>query len=344
MIRCVHKLNSPQRTLFKSVFASLYAGHGDVKELVEHPTPDMISQIDVPAGPLEQVARTLLAVQAVYRKTLPLIDMMGAGFTRAQLRAMGTCRMPGITHVPVLPMMQCDNYILCPGCHYRLETLVFKKLRPLLGGGRRIGVLPIGVSLGEHANKADAIDQLRTVLDNIYTKKWRTWQADVVCVLPRYIPAQDRWMALAVIIAVGDSDDCFWDPVARLGMNTMWHKAPATDAGLARSIAQWLPYTPNLLYTSNVGITARICNMMISASGPVCRMRTHGLKPEAKQEHRQVGKEIYIDTDRTGIHSGHASSPPNVAKPLGNKERRVPHIAAGSGILHKAPPQPLAGW
>jgi len=343
MIRSVHKLNSTQRRLFKSVFVNLCEGHEDVKALVEHPTPDMLSQIDVPGGPLARTAKILLASQSVYRQAIPLLDMMGAGFTRTQLRAMGTCRMPGITHIPTLPMMQCDQYIICPGCHYRFEMGIFTRLRDELGGGRRIGVLPIGVSLGAHATQASAVDQLRTILDNIYAKKWRTWHADVVSVLPRYDPAHDRWMAVAVIIAIGASDECFWDPVPRIGMNTKWHTSAATVAGLARVISKWCPYTPNLLYTCNVGTVSRLCNMMITANGPTFRLRTHGLKPEAKQEHRQIGKEIHIDTNRTGIHSGHASSPSDVAKSLRDKEGCVPYTAADSGLLHKEPPQSTAG-
>ena len=343
MIRGVHKLNSTQRRLFKSVFVNLCESHTDIKALVEHPTSDMLAQIDVPAGPLERTAKILLATQAVYRQTIPLLDMMGADFTRTQLRAMGTCRMPGITHIPTLPMMQCDQYIICPGCHYRFEMGLFMRLRDELGGGRRIGVLPIGVSLGATATQASALDQLRTILDNIYAKKWRTWHADVVCVLPRYDPAHNRWMALAVIIAIGASDACFWDPVPRIGMNTKWHTSAATVAGLARVISKWCPYSPNLLYTGNVGTVSRLCNMLMTANGPAFRVRTHGLKTDAKQEHRQIGKEIHIDTNRTGIRSRHASSPSDVAESLGNKEGFIPHITASSELLHKEPPQSTAG-
>ena len=349
MIRCVHKLDSPQRTMFKSIFANLYDGYGDVKALTDNPTQDMLSQIDVPAGFIHQTARTVLAVQQVYRSSLDLIDMMGAGFGESRLQSMRDCMMPGVKHIPDLPIIiQCDQYIICPGCRFRLEISFYKKLRPMLRAGRRIGVLPIGASLGEYVNKADAPLQVNAVLDEIYKKKWRTWLGDVTCVLPCYMPEKNMWMALGLIIAVAESDDDFWDPKERLGLNTMWRTYPATEAGLARAISQWCKYNPKLIYTESAATTAKICRMMTTDNGPVCRTRMHGdaevPKRTPKQTYRQVDKEIYIDTNRTGIRSGHASETPDVAKPLGDQEGCVPRIAADSGVLYKEPTQPITRW
>ena len=250
VITSLQHLGPVQKRLFDGVYGSLYRAHGDVRQNVERPSPEVAARVAITSGYPRQLALQMAAAQHEYRKFIGRLSSIQAGPEGTALTTALACMPPLSRFNGIQDVFTCRKFDFCPACRYRMLASLHARLLPASQHYAHMGVLNIRVSSPSNRIPDVGVQRFLTNhMRNIYSGKRNKWPVDVNILLPRQKDDHSKWTLQMSIIAFADDLANFIDP-QKLGSLNAWEIRAADELSLAAALADCGQYQAATLFTT----------------------------------------------------------------------------------------------